>query len=174
MGFFLLNSFKLNVINHGIEGVENTLFVLFRKLCNIIEPLHHRRTCSLKCINSSFHSGGKYNFGPEGVSPGANRNFDAGSFSIFNWDGYPIGGIKPTGPFRLLEGAEYTTARNLANKTNAALHRTNPQLKGLQIHEVHPVKFGGSPTSMSNKLFLTPQQHRLYNTFWFKIQKTTK
>ena len=76
-----------------------------------------------------------------------------GSFSVFNWRGYPAGGVKPTGPFRLLDGDEYIAARNLANKTNAALHQANPQLKGLQIHEIHPVKFGGSPTDMSNKIF---------------------
>ncbi len=31
-------------------------------------------------------------------------SFAEGSFSVFNWKGYPAGGVKPTGPFRLLEG----------------------------------------------------------------------
>ncbi|PUZ19296.1 hypothetical protein DCM91_20740 [Chitinophaga costaii] len=92
-------------------------------------------------------------------------NFAEGSFSVFNWKGYPAGGIKPTRPFRLLEGAEYTSARNLANSTNAAMRRANPEMfKGLQIHEIQPVKFGGSPTGLSNKIFLTPSQHAQYNT----------
>lgn len=97
-----------------------------------------------------------------------------GSFSVFNWKGYPSGGIKPTGPFRLLEGAEYTSARNLANSTNLALRRANPEMfKGLQIHEIHPVKFGGSPTSLSNKIFLTPAQHAEYTNFWNSLLRST-
>lgn len=52
-----------------------------------------------------------------------------------------------------------------------AMRRANPDMfKGLQIHEIHPVKFGGSPTDLLNKVFLTPEEHRLYNTFWFKLQ----
>ena len=101
-------------------------------------------------------------------------NFAEGSFSVFNWKGYPAGGEKPTCPFRLLEGAEYKTARNLANKTNAAIHKDNPQLKGLQIHEIQPVKFGGSPTDMSNKIFLTPSQHSQYTNFWNSLMRNIK
>jgi len=82
-----------------------------------------------------------------------------GAFSVFDWKGYPAGGAKPNGPFKLLQGAEYESARNAANKANAAIHKANPQLKGQQIHELHPVKFGRSPTDMSNKIPLTPAQH---------------
>jgi hypothetical protein len=70
-----------------------------------------------------------------------------GSFSISNWEGYPEGTPKPTGPFRLLEGEEYEAARNLANQTNAKIHLVNRSIDGLQIHEIHPIKFGGNPTN---------------------------
>jgi|GEM_PF-2667408 len=119
--------------------------------------------------NATFEKGSSLEGAAKGVV-----NFAEGSFSVFNWKGYPVGGIKPTGPFRLLEGAEYATARNLANKTNAAIHKANPQLKGLQIHEIHPVKFGGSPTDMSNKIFLTPSQHSKYTNFWNALMRSTK
>jgi hypothetical protein len=93
-----------------------------------------------------------------------------GSLSCgFFREGYPGagGGFKPSGPFRLLEGSEYQDARTLANQTNMALRNANPELfKGFQIHEIQPVKFGGSPTDLFNKILLTPQEHRLYNTFW--------
>ncbi len=90
-----------------------------------------------------------------------------GSFSVNDWTGYPAGGIKPTGPFRLLKGAEYDAARKLANATNKALRKANPaKFKGLHIHEIHPVKFGGSPTDLSNKIFLKPAEHSRYTTFW--------
>lgn len=60
-------------------------------------------------------------------------NFAEGSFSVFNWKGYPAGGEKPTGPFRLLEGAEYKTARNLANKTMQLFIRITHNLKGFKF-----------------------------------------
>lgn len=98
-----------------------------------------------------------------------------GSFSVSNWSGYPAGGLQPSGPFRLLEGGEYTTARGLANTTNAALRRANPEaLKGFQIHEIHPVKYGGSPTEISNKILLTPSEHAKYTNFWNSMMKNLK
>jgi RHS repeat-associated protein len=98
-----------------------------------------------------------------------------GSFSIFSWKGYPAEGIKPTGTFRLLEGAEYSSARSLANSTNLAMRKANPEMfKGLQIHEINPVKFGGSPTDLANKIFLTPSQHAQYTNFWNSLLRSTK
>lgn len=103
---------------------------------------------------------------------GDGLNFvDEGSFSVLDWQGYPtVGNVpKPTGPFRLLEGAEYSAALKLKNAANAALHNNNPALKGLHIHEIHPVKFGGSPTDILNKIFLTQPQHAPYTSFWNKL-----
>lgn len=100
--------------------------------------------------------------------------FAEGSFSIINWKGYPNLGFKPTGPFRLLEGAEYADARTLANKTNAAIHKNAPYLKSLQIHEIIPVKFGGSPTDYLNKIYLTPSQHAEYTNFWNSLMRGFK
>jgi hypothetical protein len=98
-----------------------------------------------------------------------------GSFSITDWSRYPAGGIKPTGPFRLLEGSEYDAARKLANETNLSLRRADPDMfKGLQIHEIQPVKFGGSPTELSNKLFLTPSAHAQYTNFWNALMRGIK
>ncbi|MEN2416226.1 hypothetical protein [Flavobacterium mesophilum] len=103
------------------------------------------------------------------------KTVEEGSFSVIDWKGYPQGGVKPEGPFRLLEGAEYTAARNSANIKNAALRRANPEaLKGLQIHEIHPVKFGGSPTDMLNKTFLTPKQHSAYTNYWNSLMRNIK
>jgi len=95
-----------------------------------------------------------------------------GEFSISNWDGYPAGGPKPEGPFRLLEGDEYSAARNAADKANSALHDAGPNLSGLQIHEVQPVKFGGSPTDLANKVVLTPAEHMQYTVWWNRVQRS--
>jgi RHS repeat-associated protein len=98
-----------------------------------------------------------------------------GSFSVSNWNGYPTagGGFKPSGPFQLLEGADYQAARTLANQTNAALRDANPELlKGYQIHEIQPVKFGGSPTNLSNKILLTPAEHAQYTNYWNAMMRS--
>ncbi len=55
----------------------------------------------------------------------------------------------------------------------AQLRRQKPSLHlGKEVHEVHPVKFGGSPTSSLNKLRLTPSDHRGYTTFWNRLQRS--
>jgi hypothetical protein len=93
-----------------------------------------------------------------------------GSFSIADWSGYPANLPIPAGPFRLLEGAEYDAARAQANAANQAMHQANPALNGLQLHEIQPVKFGGSPTDPLNKIPLTPQQHAPATTWWNQLQ----
>lgn len=94
-----------------------------------------------------------------------------GSFSIIDWSGYPKNIPRPTGPFRLLEGAEYAEARAAATQANRAMHNADPALKGLDIHEIQPVKFGGSPTDPLNKVPLTRPEHTPVTTWWLKLQR---
>ncbi|HEV2987795.1 MAG TPA: RHS repeat-associated core domain-containing protein [Candidatus Angelobacter sp.] len=90
-----------------------------------------------------------------------------GAFSIHDWSGYPRGLPRPSGPFRILQGEEYTTARAAANQANRTLRQANPQTYGgQQVHEIHPVKFGGSPTAPANKAPLAPAVHSQYTTWW--------
>ncbi|MND46671.1 RHS Repeat protein [compost metagenome] len=97
-----------------------------------------------------------------------------GSFSIVDWTGYPQGGVKPSGTFRLLEGTEQTAARKTANSANAAMRKANPSMyAGKEIHEIKPVKFGGSPTDQANKIILSPQEHQQYTNFWNKLMRDT-
>jgi hypothetical protein len=70
----------------------------------------------------------------------------------------------------LLEGKDYEAARTTANQANSAIHANNPSLQGLQIHEIHPVKYGGSPTDLTNKIALPPSIHAMYTTWWNRIQ----
>ena len=93
-----------------------------------------------------------------------------GEIEITDWDGYPEDGPKPDGKLKLIDGDEYSNARDLANKANRRYHRQNPNCKGMDIHEVKPVKFSGSPTNTSNKIPLTRSQHSQYTNFWNKIQ----
>ena len=90
-----------------------------------------------------------------------------GDFSILDWSGYP-GGLRPEGPFRILEGAEYESELAAKKAANAALH-DSLGLRGGDIHEIQPVKFAGSPTSMANKIVLDPQTHRQYTKWWAKL-----
>lgn len=97
-----------------------------------------------------------------------------GEVEITDWEGYPEGGPKPDGNLKLVEGDEYATARGAANNENARIHRNNPNYKGKDIHEVHPVKFGGSPTDHSNKIVLSRAEHSKYTRFWNEIQYQLK
>ncbi|UKB85368.1 hypothetical protein LF887_07010 [Chryseobacterium sp. MEBOG06] len=101
---------------------------------------------------------------------------EKGAFSVFDWKGYPTSLSKPTGPFKILEGAEYEAARKATNNANRALHRTNPEFKGLQIHEIHPVKFGGDPTNPLKKHYLHQKNigYTIHFGLNFKIQLKNK
>lgn len=102
------------------------------------------------------------------------KDDDIGAFSIYDWSGYPESLPKPKGPFKLLEGEEYAVARKLANKENAKIHRNRPDLYKIDIHEVHPVKFGGSPTEHSNKIPLIRQDHSPFTTWFNNLGRTLK
>ena len=88
-----------------------------------------------------------------------------------DWEGYPEGAPKPEGYYRILQNDEYDTARKLANVANKKLHNTYPEMANLEFHEILPVKFGGSPTNINNKIPLTPEVHRQFTVFWNRILK---
>lgn len=94
----------------------------------------------------------------------------SGEFEITDWSDYPDG-PRPEGPFRLLNEEEHDQARKLADQANANLHRADPSLDHLQIHEVKPVKFGGDPQDIDNKIALTPKEHAQYTTWWNRKQR---
>jgi hypothetical protein len=103
----------------------------------------------------------------QGQSP-----YKEGSFSFSRWTGYPDNIPKPKGPFRLTRGAEYEEGRAAANKANKKTHDSDPmRYRGKHIHEIHPVKFGGDPVDQANKIALTPEQHYLVNSWWYRIQR---
>jgi len=95
-----------------------------------------------------------------------------GSFSILNWEGYPAELPKPEGPFRLLNGGEYKDARQAANAINDAIRETN-NMRGVpyEIHELQPVKFGGSPTDPLNKIGIPKDLHSNVTQWWNALQR---
>ena len=99
-----------------------------------------------------------------------------GEFSIteLGWKGYPKNIPRPKGPFRLIEGEEYAMARTQANRANRGLReRFDLVGKGIEIHEVIPVKFGGSATNINNKIILDATFHRTQVTpFWNNLQRS--
>jgi hypothetical protein len=44
----------------------------------------------------------------------------------------------------------------------------NPEAFGLEIHEVHPIALGGSPTDPANRLFVPVAKHAELVSFWNK------
>jgi hypothetical protein len=110
--------------------------------------------------------------GPKGaVAETEVTGLQEGSFSIIDWNGYPANIPKPQGPFRLLKGAEYDAARRAADQANRVLHQQNPALNGQQIHEIHPVKFGGSPVDPGNKIPLPLKDHIPATRWWNQLQR---
>ena len=93
-----------------------------------------------------------------------------GEIEITDWDGYPKGKPKPKGKLKLLQGDDYKAARKAANLENRKIHRKNLNLNGKQIHEIKPVKFGGSPANHSNKIALSRMEHAKLTAFWKSIQ----
>jgi hypothetical protein len=84
---------------------------------------------------------------------------------------------RPSGPFRVLEGEEYQTARRAANETNAAIRAEHGlEETGEHIHEIHPVKFGGSPTDPANKMLLPASEHigpqGIHPQFWTPLLRS--
>jgi hypothetical protein len=122
---------------------------------------------------------------PEARTPGmaasvvergaAEAALERGSFSIADWSSYPTYVARPKGPFRLLEGQEYQEARNAADRADEYLHKVDPgTYEGMHIHEIHPVKFGGSPTDLTNKIALSPKDHYALNAWWRRLQSSVE
>jgi hypothetical protein len=98
-----------------------------------------------------------------------------GTFSITDWSGYSGLLPRPKGPFRILEGKEYDEARAAADRINERLHKNDPGMyDGKHIHEIHPIKFGGSPTDPANKIALSPEDHYAINAWWGRLQRNVQ
>ena len=103
------------------------------------------------------------------IPPGAKSPVSVeGEFSIRDWSGYPSNPNvpQPQGPFRILSGEEYAQALDAKRVANAALHDADPSLTGLHIHEIQPVKWGGSPTDLANKVTLPRSVHSEFTGWW--------
>ncbi len=117
-------------------------------------------------------------------------------FDICDWAGYPEakgrpieqrpdGTIRmgteqtvprPPGPFRLRPGkstdagSDYAKARQAADAENRRIQEA-PGRPGVEIHELQPVKFGGSATGYSNKWALKRDQHKPLTTVFRSVQR---
>lgn len=63
---------------------------------------------------------------------------------------------------------KYDEAKESCNVVNRQLRKNDPALKGLQIHEIEPIKLGGNPTDISNKVFLPREKHAKVVVWWNK------
>ena len=99
---------------------------------------------------------------------------DNGDIEVTDWKYYPEGQPTPEGPLKLIDGDEYIKLRKEANNANRNIHNSNPSLKGIDIHEVKPVKWGGSPTDLSNKIPLTRSEHVKLTGWWKTFQSAVE
>lgn len=93
----------------------------------------------------------------------------AGEFSVLSWKGYPDGLARPE-TLRWIDDAEYAAARKLANDTNSALRAEWGVPRGWQIHEVQPVRFGGNPVDIANKIVVQQEFHQQISGWWRSLQ----
>ena len=130
---------------------------------------------------TALNLGGGYLNANIGLGQAAQRAVEStvslpeGSFSVRNWTGYPANLPKPTGPMRLLEtGSDQLIS---AQRAKAAINDELRQAFGLRsvnmdIHEIQPVKFGGSPTDLTNKILISRDLHQQVVTpFWNQLQQ---
>ncbi|WP_367871857.1 hypothetical protein [Luteolibacter sp. Populi] len=90
-----------------------------------------------------------------------------GRFEILDWDGYFESLPKPQGPLTVIEEG-YEQSRAAANRENKGIRRKqNLRGKYVDIHEIQPVKFGGSPVDPNNKIILDRDLHRKKVTPWW-------
>lgn len=137
-----------------------------------IKALLEERLTTLSAADRPFEGGAVD--GHE--QPGRGAASLGGEFQISDWSGYPDSLPRPPGPFRLLGGDEYRTKRAEATKINRAIRReAGNALDGLDIHEIQPVKFGGSPTDMANKLAIPRDDlHVEVTTWWNRTQRSVE
>jgi hypothetical protein len=114
----------------------------------------------------------------EGAVVEALPAFEEGAFSIIDWSGYPTGMARPTGPMRIISGSEYKLARETATAANREIIQNfGLEGSGYHIHELQPVKFGGSPTDVANKVFIPWEEHvgpgGVHPQFWDPLLKWT-
>ncbi|MBD8679368.1 hypothetical protein [Sphingomonas sp. CFBP 13720] len=132
------------------------------------------RTTQLSTSRPELEPLSRSSVGTDGISSasrtttGVRADLPAGSFSISDWSGYPAGVPKPQGPFRIVEGTEYDLARAAANKANGAIRKEQGLVgQPVDVHDIQPVKFGGSPTDPANKVILPRGFHRQQVTPWW-------
>ncbi|TIW59858.1 MAG: hypothetical protein E5V48_16125 [Mesorhizobium sp.] len=103
------------------------------------------------------------------AQPTVALDLPSGSFSMSDWADYPIAVVpKPEGPFIRLDGTEHKAARKAADKANRIIRRKRGLVgQPVDVHEVKPVKFGGSPTDASNKVILPREVHQQQVTPWW-------
>ena len=105
---------------------------------------------------------------------------DRGTFIIKDWSKYPDDYVplpNKNKEWRLLEGDEYELARRQANEANKNIRNGDNYYSDnrLEIHEIEPVKFGGSPIDLDNKTAIQGRVHRKYVTSWWnKIRNEVK
>ena len=129
------------------------------------------------CANNPVYYVDPSGFYKDGVDAASHSKIkiidaDKKQFQITDWSDYPDDVVRKPSESKiwtLLEGDEYERARQAANSINRSIRRSDPSIAklGLEIHEVEPVKFGGSPTDISNKVGLLGRDHRRYVTPWW-------
>ena len=146
--------------SNGVEGFCGEEYLSIWKIEDI-SPLN-------KAYEVNTFSPGLVYFGSDGSSAYA-FNYCAKEIPIVKLEFISLG----------LEEAElygndfFTFLDNLYNKhcdsSTQDKPAVNPELQGKIIHEIQPIRLGGSPTDLNNKVALTPYEHSELVVLWQKL-----
>ncbi|MCA3125161.1 MAG: hypothetical protein ING90_21190 [Rhodocyclaceae bacterium] len=73
----------------------------------------------------------------------------------------------------MLDKEQAAAARAAANEENQLIRKEYPKSfdhDWLQVHETHPIKFGGSPTDRANKEMIWAPDHWEVSNWWKGVQ----
>jgi hypothetical protein len=107
-----------------------------------------------------------------GSADSDNVEYEPGTFSISDWEGYPYE-RRPSQPVRLREGAELKAATKAKKNANYKLRQKLRIVgdKTVEVHEITPIKFGGHPTDIDNKVVIPAQKHAEISKWFNSLQR---
>jgi filamentous hemagglutinin len=88
------------------------------------------------------------------------------------WADFPAGVPRPSGPINLIDGLMYdaaVAAKKAANRPLSEGFGLGPA--GYDVHEIVPVKYGGSPTDLANKAGVYRPIHRQVTAWFNRLQR---
>lgn len=127
----------------------------------------------MQAVNASEAAQMVIAYGTKGLKGSVFTVLSSGMFTPLYID-YPTGRPRPTGPVELVPKNVYDANKLLKEEANAALRAQYGDFFSTtwaDIHEPHPIRFGGHPTDIANKEIISPPEHWEVTKWWNALQR---